>query len=456
MADRTPEQDPFAHDDAYHAGDPRPFWGFVAFVVIAGLGAIAWFVPMLPVEEGELTVDFSRGEAIVKSADGTVAELVPGTTLEKGDRLMVSEGGSVTMTSIEGHQFVVTDEATLEASGSTRSLLGGRTKSRVTVTSGSAKVTGSGRPGSTLDIGLPNGVAGVRGTTFEVNVIDSRTAISLHDGEIGVAGPGQAVNLRPGRGALIDANGTTVRDLPWAPEEFEVKTEAVVRSEDKLVAWLPVENATGYVVEFSTDPEFLEIVGHTQVGPDDRMANIPLLEVDETVYSRVYAIADDGLIGPPSNAGQVEMSLHWANGLQLQEAGQLSESLEEFQLAQERFPENAELLKDIGWSHYLFGNYEEARKIYERGRSLNPNYTDLLFQLGRTYFWLEDYAAAEDAFRSILAQNPDHAHALWGLGDMYRVLGNKTEAQEYVEQALALQPDHPYALETLSRLGNGG
>jgi hypothetical protein len=155
-----------------------------ALVLAGALFVPAWFVPIMPLERDELTVTYNRGGGAVVSADGTRTELVEGTVVRSGDRVELPEGAAANFSSPDGHNFTVTDESSLTVEGSKTSLLGGRVSTEMGMERGELRVSGKSGSRASLDIGLPNGVAGVRGTVVEFEVGAERVSVSLHEGRV--------------------------------------------------------------------------------------------------------------------------------------------------------------------------------------------------------------------------------------------------------------------------------
>lgn len=416
---------------------------------LAVLLTVAYYVPLWPVKQDELTVSFVRGEAVLVSDDGSTAELVPGAVVERGQSVRTEDGASISFAAADGHSITISDASNLEVMGSRGTLLGNERNTRFEVSKGNVRVTGEGESRTSMEIGLPNGVAGVRGTIFDVNVGDELSSVSVHQGEVDLADSGEPVKLQPGQGAVLTPGGKLVKDLPRAPE-MKMTTYAVVRKTGEMFNWDPVDGGESYVVEIASDERFLDIVDRIESA--ETGAEIPILDIDPPLFARVYAVSSDGLTGARSEPLTLQVSPHWLEGLRLRTEGDHEGAIAEFEKGRERYPEVAQLVREIGWTRYLDQEYEEARAIYEEAHSLDPDDIALSFEMGRVYFWLEDYDRAEKTFKSILENHPDDAHALWGLGDTYRLLGRTAEARELVEKALIIQPDHPYAKETLKQL----
>lgn len=429
--------------------------GIGVAILVAALGA-AWFIPFLPLDEDELTVSFSRGGGVVESSDGSRTELAEGATVGTGDKVVIPQGATLSLNAVDGHRITLTDTSSLEVEGSRRSLIGGTTRMNVGVDRGDVRVSGEGHVRSTMEIGLPNGVAGVRGTDVSISAGGDRAAVSVHDGTVRLSDtPGQPVDLSPGQGAVLTETGAVVAALPIAPVLRGLpQGEWIVRSPNAMVTWGPVSVAAAYVLELATDSAFQQVEYHART--DTTSIEIPILETEDPLFGRIQAVTEEGLRGPPSSLFALRVAFHWAQALSLREQGKVRASIEEFQAAMEQYPDNPDLLRDMAWAYYLIGQHPTARALYEQARELAPDDVELLVELARVDFWLRDYAEAERIYLAVLQINPRYADALWGLGDTYRVTGRRTEALDLVQRALRIDPNHPYARQTLRELRSGG
>lgn len=429
--------------------------GTAVIVLVLGLLGVAWTVPLLPPDEDVLTVTFSRGEARVEGADGSTTPVESGTVLAPGDRVVVERGGSVNLEALDGHAVTLDEESSLEVARARRTLVGGRVDTRLDVDRGGVTVSGDARPRTSLDIGLPNGVAGVRGTVLALEVGADQAAVAVHEGEAAISdAPGEPLELTAGQGAVVSAEGALRREVPRAPRVFMPESGSPIRAAGTEVTWTEVPQASEYRIEIAFDEGFREIAH--RITSDTTAAVVPLLDLDEPLFLRVYGVTGEGLRGRASAPEPIEISVVWARALELQAEGSLAASVTEFERVRERFPEDARVLQNLGWSIYQMGQHVRAREVYEEGRALDPTNVTLLLELARVYFWLGDYAAAEEAYRAVMEINPSHDHAYWGLGDVRRMQGRRQEALDLVRRALSLNPEHPYARETLRLLRMGG
>ena len=187
------------------------------FLAVAVL--LAWFVPVLPVDRDELTVTIGQGGGTVVSADGSTSELTVGTVARPGDRIVTPAGSSVTFEAADGHSFTATDSAHLVVGESRETLLGRGIRSEVELERGEVRVGGEGEPRTSLDIGLPHGWAGVRGTSLHASVDGSRSTLAVYEGSVSLSRiPIWGRALTPGRGAVLSAEGTITKSVPAAPQ----------------------------------------------------------------------------------------------------------------------------------------------------------------------------------------------------------------------------------------------
>jgi len=64
------------------------------------------------------------------------------------------------------------------------------------------------------------------------------------------------------------------------------------------------------------------------------------------------------------------------------------------------------ILRDIGITYYLDGQYQEALKTLEGAISIEPSDPEGLFFLGRTQMEMKDFEAATSVFEELLKKTP--------------------------------------------------
>lgn len=417
--------------------------------LVTALLAVAWFVPL---RNSGLDVTYTGEGAVLRTPDGTTVELEEGMVVRPGDRVSVPPGGAVNLKVPDGHDVTVTDSSEISIEESSSSLIGGKLKNRVDVEGGAVRVTGEGGARTSLDIGLPYGIAGVRGTEFDVRVQGDAAQVSVHDGAVALGTPeGVSLTLEAGQGAVVTEAGAEVRDLPGMPQLVSPGAGAVVSDPGDALVWAPVPGAAQYEVQLALDEGFHQPLLRAAVS--DTVWPFPTLEEDSPVFVRVVAVSADGLRSAPTGALPVEIRLRLGLGLQNLATGNPEASIRELTAALPNYPNDPTVLKELAWSYFLLGRHAEARDVYLRALAAAPEDTEVRLELARVHTLLEEGDDAEALYRGVLEENPDDADALWGLGDLRRRQGRAEEAVELFRRALEIDPDHPYARVSLRAVG---
>ncbi len=151
---------------------------------------------------------------------------------------------------------------------------------------------------------------------------------------------------------------------------------------------------------------------------------------------------------------------HFELGRLLRERRDLPGALEEFQAAYLLEPNSANLLSEVGDTHMLADNLEQAKAAYRRAWELEPEHWMLPVKLGMTEFNLEDYPAAIKDLREGLDLAPDeledgltqvlYVEGLFYLARAFRESGRPDQAHKLFKAILQIEPQHEGALEGLN------
>lgn len=107
--------------------------------------------------------------------------------------------------------------------------------------------------------------------------------------------------------------------------------------------------------------------------------------------------------------------------------------------------ENAETTFLKAFHSELSGEYDEAKKLYEKAIDLDPDHAMALFRLGRWHAtWGED-ARAVEFYERCREQEPTYANALLNLGNVYEDRADYEKATECYRQVLRYAPSHARA-----------
>lgn len=94
----------------------------------------------------------------------------------------------------------------------------------------------------------------------------------------------------------------------------------------------------------------------------------------------------------------------------------------------------------VGIAYHQLGQYQLARKSYEKAVKLDPKYADAINNIGTVYYAEKKYRTAISRYRKSLALKPDAA-SVWGnLGTAYYARGKYEEMASAYKKALELDP----------------
>jgi len=124
---------------------------------------------------------------------------------------------------------------------------------------------------------------------------------------------------------------------------------------------------------------------------------------------------------------------HYRYGLILARAGNHKEAIAQMRIALTKRAFDPYILKDLGWVHYLDGQYEQALKTLGSACTMIPKDVECQFYLGRTKMGMGDLAGASDSLLQVTVDFPQYTEAYYflsqslgkqnKLGDAYYYLG---------------------------------
>lgn len=125
-----------------------------------------------------------------------------------------------------------------------------------------------------------------------------------------------------------------------------------------------------------------------------------------------------------------------------------AKAMTEFQALLKKYPKDASLLNDIGYSYYNRGDWEKAESHLRRAVELAPNNKRAWLNLGLARAQLGQRAEALEAFEQAVSAAEAHANLAFVLA----VQGLKDEAVAEYQRALEIEPALPVAREALAKL----
>ena len=125
-------------------------------------------------------------------------------------------------------------------------------------------------------------------------------------------------------------------------------------------------------------------------------------------------------------------------------AGAYDQALQGFVDQQVEHPDDAELMLNIGNTHYKMGNFEEAAKSFETASLQQGDKalrTEALYNYGNTLLADRQLERAEQAFLAALEREPNHQKAMTNLGSALREQGKHEAAQAMFRKVLRQHPN---------------
>lgn len=108
------------------------------------------------------------------------------------------------------------------------------------------------------------------------------------------------------------------------------------------------------------------------------------------------------------------------------------------------FPENAELLYNLGIAYEKLGEFEKAERAYLRAIVISPE-TDFYYNLGLTYIEMEEYGKAIVALKHVVEIDTDDANTFFNIGLCFFRKEEYEVALEYFQKASELNKEDIFA-----------
>ena len=154
--------------------------------------------------------------------------------------------------------------------------------------------------------------------------------------------------------------------------------------------------------------------------------------------------------GPP--AIDVEIALERAQQYRI--AGDLDSAVYWLDYAQDREPEDPEILERYTVLLEETGRYDRLIEVLLPASAQNPRDTDLLLRLARSYaLTAQHYDAIRFYERARMVMGEDTSNVLNELAASYQADGNIDKARELLERSLEIDAEQPEARSMLERLG---
>ena len=174
------------------------------------------------------------------------------------------------------------------------------------------------------------------------------------------------------------------------------------------------------------------------------MAHIGLLEARQEHYKEAVSFYRKALALNPNVPG-LRLNL----GLALFKAGELKESISEFEVLRKGAPANSPDARRvtilIGMAYYGLADYAKAAPFLKEASEADPNNLQLLLALEHSYLWSGQTKYVLDVYHRILTLNPDSAEADMVAGEALDQLKDNAGALAMFRAAVKADPKQPDA-----------
>jgi serine/threonine-protein kinase len=126
-------------------------------------------------------------------------------------------------------------------------------------------------------------------------------------------------------------------------------------------------------------------------------------------------------------------AIHWY-GLYLAATARKEESIRELKLAREIDPKSLIIRANLGFVHYLAGDYDRAEEAEKNTIQMDPSFIAAHGYLGQIYIEKKQYAEAIDEFRTALSLSPGDVAGQADLAHAYAISGKKAQAGEILQE----------------------
>jgi tetratricopeptide (TPR) repeat protein len=172
----------------------------------------------------------------------------------------------------------------------------------------------------------------------------------------------------------------------------------------------------------------------------------------------IFLLAAGLMVVAGSGCGWVSQSQN-VTGVDLYEQGNYGAAIEQFQLAMQTDPGDADSYYNIGATYHRLGNVthnpaysQQAEQFYHVALDMNPDNADCNRGLAVLYVEQNRPTEAFALLQNWTAHNPASPEPRIELARLYEEFGKPDVARTHLEEALALQPNNTRALSALGKL----
>ncbi|MBF5003184.1 FecR domain-containing protein [Diaphorobacter caeni] len=222
-------------------------------------------VKFLPMQSAE--VSFVQGQASVTTQPGEQAtELKAGQKLNEGAEIKVAPDSFVTVKLADGSLIRIQAQSDVQLQQLRRKGRAGSLQSVLEMQKGSVNATVGTEPDPTrkFEVRTPRATTSVRGTTFDVSLTDSGSALSsVTQGTVAVQGSDKAgaAMINEGQGVAVSSDGQLGQAQTLLPSPDLSKLPDTMEDSNFLSLQLdPVQQASAYQVQVARDESMSEVL----------------------------------------------------------------------------------------------------------------------------------------------------------------------------------------------------
>lgn len=110
---------------------------------------------------------------------------------------------------------------------------------------------------------------------------------------------------------------------------------------------------------------------------------------------------------------------------------------EDYLIALKHRPNDAKVLSNMGYIHFMRGNLEEAERVYRESIKYDPRFIDARRNLGAVLAMKKQFPQAIDQWTEALKFDPNNGTLLFYIGSAYKDMGQMDKAQPWFDRAKA-------------------
>lgn len=141
---------------------------------------------------------------------------------------------------------------------------------------------------------------------------------------------------------------------------------------------------------------------------------------------------------------------HYNLGIILDERGQLTDAIKEYEKAIDLMPNDVESHYNLGIIFYKLKQFEKAIKEFETVIQINPNDADSHYYLGNILCEMNKVDDAEKEYHLTIKIDKNHAEAHNNLGVIFDANGKLEDAIKEYRKAIKIDPDFAEAFSNLA------